>query len=735
MLNEAMVSSLGYTEDEVVGNDYIETFVVKRHHAKARDVFRETLQKGCVQVTEQYTMSKSGDGRLIEWHIQPIRDGRSRFTMLCAVGIDITAKKKAQEALWESEQKYRNLVETAMVGIYRARIDDGKILLANKAFANAFGYLSIEHLQEDFVASKHYADPRRLTQLMEQLSQDGEVDGFEIAGKRRDGSLVQIMISAKIYPAKGYIEGVLIDTTKIKQAQEALQKSEERYRLLFNNANDAIFIAQDGIVKFPNRKVEEVLGYSVEELKQIPFTELIHPEDRERVVERFIKRLKGHEYSTPHSYRVIAQSGKIHWIQVNAVRIIWEGSPATLNFGRDITDQKQLESQIQRAQKMESIGTLAGGIAHDFNNLLMAIQGNVSLMLYDMNPSHENFKALRNIEQQIKNGAKLCNHLLGYARKGRYEVKPVSLNRLIEETSGAFARTRKDILIRLDLLKSLSAIEVDEGQIEQVLLNMYVNASDAMPGGGELTLATKNVTHDNLREKLYKPKSGSYVCLSVTDTGVGMDSEIQQRIFDPFFTTKEMGRGTGLGLASVYGIIKGHGGYIDVESEKGRGSTFNIYLPASAHSILDRPETPKRLIGGDGTILMVDDEEMVLNVGTNMLKKLGYTVLEAREGKEAIDVYQRNRDRIDLVILDMIMPIMGGGEAYDRIKTIDPDVKVILSSGYSLDGQANEILDRGCDGFIHKPFTMEDLSGKIREIMTAPKCDPPCLRSRGNGSI
>ncbi|MCK4728441.1 MAG: response regulator, partial [Desulfobacterales bacterium] len=265
---------------------------------------------------------------------------------------------------------------------------------------------------------------------------------------------------------------------------------------------------------------------------------------------------------------------------------------------KDITESKRLEAQFQQAQRLEAIGTLAGGIAHDFNNLLMGIQGNVSLMLLNMDSTHQYYERLKNVEKQVESGARLTSHLLGYARKGKYEVKPVDLNQLVEEICETFSRTRKQITIRRELADDLFPIEADSGQIEQVVLNLLVNAADAMPGRGDLFLQTMNVTHKDMTGKLYKPKRGDYVVLTVTDTGMGMDKETMERIFDPFFTTKEMGRGTGLGLASVYGIVKGHGGYIDVESKKGQGTTFSIYLPASEKEVHKAVKTAEEVIEG-----------------------------------------------------------------------------------------------------------------------------------------
>ena len=435
------------------------------------------------------------------------------------------------------------------------------------------------------------------------------------------------------------------------------------------------------------------------------------------------KVLAGESFSGIKSRRYTKQRNILDVSISVATYLSRDGIPVgSVHTLRDITEQKRLEAQLQQAAKMEAIGTLAGGIAHGFNNLLMGIQGNVSLMLMDMDSTHPYYERLKNIEKQIQNGARLTSYILGYARKGRYEIKPLDLNQLVDETSETFSRTKKEITIRRELAEDLFPIEADPGQTEQVLLNLYVNAADAMPDGGNLILKTMNTTHDHMKGKLYDPKPGKYVLLTVTDTGVGMDKETMERVFDPFFTTKEMGRGTGLGLASAYGIIKSHGGYIDVDSKKGQGTTFSVYLPASEKKLEKAVEATEQFIKGTGTVLLVDDEEVILRVGQELLEALGYRVLTAKDGKEAVGVYKKNRDEIDIVLLDMVMPNMDGGEAYDRMRDINPDIKVLLSSGYSLDSQATQILERGCNGFIQKPFTMRELSQGMRKVLNRKEC-------------
>lgn len=372
---------------------------------------------------------------------------------------------------------------------------------------------------------------------------------------------------------------------------------------------------------------------------------------------------------------------------------------------------------MQHAQKMEAIGTLAGGIAHDFNNLLSVVQGNLSLMKMEVGTDHPAAKRLQNIEKQIKSGASLTSQLLGYARKGNYQVQAIDLASHIKETAETFGRARKEITTHFDPPERPYIVEADPGQMEQVFLNLYVNAADAMPQGGELSLRIDFVNHDDIKGKHYTPAPGNYVVVEVADTGIGMSPDIQQRVFEPFFTTKTMGKGTGLGLASVYGIVKTHNGYIEIESQPDQGTTIQIFLPASEKNPEVKKKPKEQFTRGKGHILYVDDETMLLEVGSELLEMVGYQIQSASSGQKAIDIFQRDKEKIDLVLFDMIMPGMNGGELFDKLKEIRPDVKTILSSGYSIDGQAQEIMERGCNGFIQKPFDLKSLSRKIMDVL------------------
>jgi PAS domain S-box-containing protein len=506
---------------------------------------------------------------------------------------------------------------------------------------------------------------------------------------------------------------------KNKRIYSKAKRAEQIYRSLLHSSADAIstYDLKGGTV-YISPAFTKIFGWTLEEMegKRMPFV----PESESESTMTIIRDLV--ENGTPCQgleTKRLTKDGRLLDVSISASRYNdHEGNPiGILVILRDISEKKRLEAQLQYIERMEAVGTLAGGIAHDFNNLMMGMLGNISLILYDIGTESPHYEKLKNIEKLIQSGSKLTSQLLGYARKGKYEVRPTSLNQLVKESSVTFGRTRKEIVIYRELAEDLSSVMADEAQIQQVLMNLFINAADAMPGGGDLFLKTMNVTHEDIGDKPYKPKSGDYILLKVKDTGMGMDQKTMVRIFEPFFTTKELGRGSGLGLASAYGIIKGHGGYIDVESKKGQGATFNIYFPASEKSIRKTSEISERIMEGNETILLVDDEALVIDVGVQLLGKLGYTVIEAKSGRDAIRIFKEQNHTIDMLILDMVMPNMGGGEVFDQIKRIDPKVKVLLSSGYSVNGQATEILKRGCEGFIQKPFNMEDLSKKIREVL------------------
>jgi two-component system cell cycle sensor histidine kinase/response regulator CckA len=474
-----------------------------------------------------------------------------------------------------------------------------------------------------------------------------------------------------------------------------------------------------GTILHWNNACEAIYGYAAHEAKGNRIQDILLSGESVADFENNLEQIWTTRKPThPQEWEVHNRNDETRWVFSTMFPII-EGNEVVEVFcmDLDLTDRKRLESQLLQSQKMEAVGTLAGGIAHDFNNILMGIQGYASLMLSGADSSNPYYRKLKSIEALVISGANLTKQLLGFARSGRYEVKPTNLNDIIEKTAALFGRTKKEIFINRLFQTDIWTVEVDQGQIEQVLLNLYVNAWQAMPAGGNIYLETKNVIIKENEANRYSLPEGHYVNICITDTGTGMDEATRLRIFEPFFTTKEMGRGTGLGLASVYGIIKGHGGVINVYSERGHGTTFRIYLPVSDKELVKDNKPQSAIVKGHETILLVDDEDAVINVTRELIRLLGYKVIIAKRGFDAVKIFRKNHKKIDVVILDMIMPEMSGGETFDALKAVDPDVIVILSSGYSINGQASDIMKRGCRYFIQKPFSISDISAKIRAAL------------------
>ncbi len=696
---------------------------------------KESLSKKTPLDIEYRLLLEDGTVKYVNEKFQTLYDEEGMPA--CSMGTvqDVTERKEAERAQRESEARYKILFEEALDGICIADADTGVIMDCNPALAALVerdlteligqpqSILHPPHANGDGLSPsfrEHLTHKEGQTLETEVLTRSGEIKYVEIKANRLDLS------------GREALQGIFRDITERKEAVHALGESEEKYRTLVENAGEVILVAQEGQIKFLNRRVVDLLGYKPEQLVGTSFVDYIHPEDRQTVVERHSRRLKGEELPRIYPFRVTDKAGNTKWVEINAIRIEWEGKPATLNFLADVTERvrseeerEKLRDQLHQAQKMESIGRLAGGVAHDFNNMLSVIQGHTDLALLDVDPGDPVCSSLGEISKAAKRSSNVVRQLLAFARKQTIAPEMLNLNDTVE---GMLKMLRRLIGEDTDLSwhpdTNLWLVKVDPAQIDQILANLCVNARDAISGIGRITIETGNVVlkaSDCDGHAGFLP--GEYVALAVTDDGVGMDRETLANVFEPFFTTKEVGKGTGLGLSTVYGIVSQNHGFIDMISEPGKGTTARIYLPrrrGESEEVIQESKTEMPRGHGE-TVLIVEDDAQVLDIGRQILERLGYTVLATASPGEAILLAREFDAEIHLLMTDIVMPEMSGKELAAKIVATRPNINILFMSGYTADIIARHgILDRGTH-FIQKPFTPDVLARKIRDALGSEK--------------
>jgi PAS domain S-box-containing protein len=522
----------------------------------------------------------------------------------------------------------------------------------------------------------------------------------------------------------GGLVGTILDITERKLAEEVLKESEEKFRLIFDNASDGILLADTESMKFEmgNRKICEMFGYSEEEILRLRVLD-IHPgKDLPYVLAGFQSGTTG-EINMAMDIPMKRKDGSVFFADIATSLITFHGKQFQMGIFRDLTRERILQKQLQTAQRMEAVGTLAGGIAHDFNNALTGIFGFAEMLKLQLAGNERALSDVNEILRCAERAAILTRQLLTYARKQIIEPVNLSLNKVITDLMKLVSKVvGEHFEIRTFLAKDLPTICADVGQIEQVIMNLVLNARDAMPGGGQILLETDLVDLDAEYVR-YHPymKVGSHVVLTVSDTGVGMDQKTQERVFEPFFTTKGQEKGTGLGLAMVYGIVKQHNGFIHLYSEPEKGTTFKIYFPpVEAAPDVIVSSKPSEIRGGTETILLADDDESVRMLVDRTLKDLGYTVLVASNGEDAVTVFRENRERISLALLDVVMPLKGGKKAYEEMHNVRADLKVIFLSGYTANAVHESFILIAGIPFLSKPFGPGALARKVREVLDAP---------------
>ncbi len=514
------------------------------------------------------------------------------------------------------------------------------------------------------------------------------------------------------------------------EIKEKFLISEQKYCQLVQNAGEGILVIQDGMLRFFNPKIVELMGYTEEELINRSFVELVHQMDREEIGRCLQEYWEAGKKNNSLTFRIVTKDGNIKWLESNTFAIDWDDKPASFNFLTDITERKRAEEEKQRiqgqllqAQKMEAVGTLAGGIAHDFNNLLQIVQGYADLLLHGAGHEEQQYLALQSIAGAAKRGAELTRQLLTFSRTLDSYRRPLDLNDKVQEVKRLLERTiPKMISIKLELVDDLKIVNADATQLEQMLMNLAVNAKDAMPEGGELIIKTENVV---LNEEFCRMNPDAnpwvYALLTVSDNGHGMDEKLLEHIFEPFFTTKGVGKGTGLGLSMVYGIVKSHRGFVSCSSQAGEGTTFKVYLPTVEQEVemVQENKMIAPVAGGKEKILLVDDEDFIRDLGIQLLGESGYTVFTASDGESALEIYRKEQNQIDLVILDLLMPGMGGIKCLEELLAIDPEARIIITTGYSLDGPTKETVQTRTNGCITKPFDRNQILNVIREVLDA----------------
>ena len=849
-VNPKLCEMLGYTQDDlmnlsfvdIVHPDDIEPDLEQPKKLLSGEIPIDKMEKRCIRKTGEILWTRLA-GSIV-------RDEGGTATYFLVMIEDITDRKKVEDALVKSEERYRTLSDNAPMGIFQAT-SEGRVRYWNSCMAKMVGVASPEEGVKHFtrLSEQIYADPRRRDEFIKILREKGRVTDFEYEAIRMDGSHRWLTMNARVserYADGSYfIEGFTYDITEQKLAQEALRDSEEKYRATFNNAAAGMdLINIEGRFLRVNAVLANFLGYTEEELCNLTILDVTHPEDVAESARMHDALVRGETESYKLEKRYVRKDGSIVWVdmfvtairdsggkhiaavgivldttkkrQLDEIRVrlataveqaaeaivvtdtegtiryvnpaferitgytadeaignnprllksgehdrkyyenlwetisggqVWTGgftnkrkdgslyqedstiSPVRdsrgkiINFvavKRDITAHLELSRQLLQAQKMEAIGTLAGGIAHDFNNLLQVTLGYSELLLADKREDDPERADLLRIFQAAKSGAELVQRLLMFSRKAESKPIPLNLNRQIVQVEKLLRRTIPRMIdIKMDLSDEIGKINADPTQMEQVLMNLAVNARDAMPDKGTLSVRTNNITLDEDYCSTHsEAKPGEYVLLSVSDTGHGMEKETIDHIFEPFYTTKELGRGTGLGLAIVYGIVKQHSGYITCESGVGHGTTFEVYFPVLESQA--QPDTEKMgamPASGTETILLVDDEVFVRDLGARILSKAGYKVLTAANGRDALDLFDKEKTQISLVILDLIMPEMGGKECLEELRSVDPRLKVLIASGYSAGPTEKDTIKMGARGFVSKPFRMKELLGQVRKAL------------------
>ncbi len=712
----------------------------KKHRKYISHYFSSGQSRGALgQVLE--LPGKRSNGEVFPMSISLSAGKSAGHMFVIAIVRDISEKKRVSAAIQSSEERYRNLQENLPLGIYRAN-QNGKILAVNSAFVTILGYQSrIEIL--NLSAPDLYYNKNDRIELWKRLKKEGSVTNFEVQLLKKDGTPLWASLNVKAIKNDNgkidHIDGIVEDISERKKVEEALIESEEKYRILAETAQDIIILHDlQGIIHYVNQAALNCLGFKEDDLLGHSVIEFVSPENKSDILERQKIRKSGFSEMVLYNINLVDSDGAYIPFEVSSSIVEKSSGPAMcLVYARDMSARKRLEDQLHQSQKMDSIGTLAGGIAHDFNNLLTIINGLSEIALRKMEENHPIYRDLRSIHGAGKKAEELTRKLLAFSRKQIINPKIIDINILISDLDKMLRRLiREDIRIIKDLYPQLLHMKADPGQIEQILINLVVNARDAIsarskksPGEKKIVICTRpsNITEKDL-EQFPESKPGNYILISVYDSGIGMDRATIDKIFEPFYTTKEKGHGTGLGMATVYGILKQNNGFVSVDSQLDLGTTINVFWPSVDEEMPTNGELSTAMpddekLRGVENILVVEDDKDVLYFTSFALQNLGYTVFEASTGLDALHLVKNSKtsktktDEFDLIITDLIMPGMNGKELSQHVEKISNSIKVLFTSGYEEAYITDHEIIGNEDNFLQKPFTIKLLAEKVRSIL------------------
>jgi two-component system cell cycle sensor histidine kinase/response regulator CckA len=712
-VNEAYVKLSGYARTELIGRTAIEIGLWSSNEVR-NAVIKRLKRDGRIRHEEFEFRVKDGRLRSGLYSAELVHFGGESYVL--AVIRDITERRAIEERLRLSSK-----ILNAIGNLVLVANDKGEIIYASPSVKQILGYTPAEVLGDNWWRlTCSEVEAKQLKEKEIRVAR-GDVEVGELPADRlvphKDGSLRCLLWQHS--KSDSLVITVGQDITELKQIELALRVSQDRYRLLFDSNPQPMWVYDLETLRYRdvNEAAIEQYGYSRTEFLRMSIRDIRPPEEIPRLLSEVERVKKSDSHDTRDVWKHRTKTGTLIDVEIAAHKIILDGRNSVLILAKDVTEQHRLQIQLQQSQKMEAVGQLAGGISHDFNNLLGIIMGQAELLIDKLEDPASRRRA-ESIVKAADRGASLTSQLLAFSRKQTLNPTPIALNELVRESARLLGRTLgEDIKLETVLEEGLWATKIDPGQIQDVILNLAINARDAMPKGGKLTIKTFNVPSEDVNLKGVEGAPGDYVCLAVADNGQGMTEEVRARVFEPFFTTKAEGKGTGLGLAMVYGIVKQSGGQIWVYSEIGKGTAFKLYFPRTMSAVKSAEPRLTATSGGTETVLIVEDQDGFREVMADVLKENGYTVIEAINGKDALSKIEQHKGTVDMVVSDVIMPEMSGADLATELKGILPGVKMLFVSGYTGDAMYRQGGFTETAEFLQKPFTPSALARRVRSVL------------------